>query len=110
MADFSELMRNPQVQGMVQKMAQQRQPGQGAPQGMQRAMKQPANPLSALADAYPKMKEASDKMKVEDAERKAKKLKFDMMFKKAEQAYKLKEQQAQMQQGQQQIQDARNSV
>ena len=93
----------PDMGQMMQKMLQQRQQG-----GQQKA--NPAQNLAALAKAYPKMKEHADQMAIKETERKAKKMKFDMMLKKAEQAFKLKQQQQQMAQQAQAIQAARGSV
>ena len=107
MPDFDGMLEDPRMRQMVQQRSQGRP---GGPGNMQQRSKQPSNPLAALANAYPKMKEQSDKMAIQDAERKAKKMKFDMMFKKAEQAFKLKQQQEAMQKGQQQIEAGRNSV
>jgi len=104
MAGFGDILQNPQNRAMLQQMGGR----PGGPGGIVR--RRPSNPLSNLADAYPKMKEQSDRMKIDEAERKAKKLKFEMMFKKAEQAFQLKQQQQAMQQGQAQINAARNSV
>jgi len=95
--------------GMMMRMMQQRQQqGQGGGGGPQQG--NPAQNLAALANAYPKMKEHSDKMAIQEAERKAKKMKFDMMFKKAEQAFKMRQQQQEMAQQQRDIQSARQSV
>ena len=96
---FSQMMQDPRMRQMIQQRAGQQ--GQGG--GMQQGMKRPANSLSNLADAYPKMKEQMDKLKIEEAERKAKKLKFEMILKKAEQAFQLKQQQQAIQAGRESI-------
>ena len=96
----------PDMGQMMQKMLQQRQ--QGGQQGG--GQQNQAKALAALANAYPKMKEHADQMAIKETERKAKKMKFDMMLKKAEQAFKLKQQQQEMAQQAQDIQAARGSV
>ena len=94
---------------MMQQMLQQRQQQQQGG-GQQGGQQDPRKALAALASAYPKMKEHADQMAIKETERKAKKMKFDMMLKKAEQAFKLKQQQQEMAQQQQDIQAARGSV
>jgi hypothetical protein len=103
MADFSQMLNNPDMVKMMMGLQQQRQ------EPMQRA-KAPANPLSNLADAYPKLKAQAEQLKMEEQRRKLKKMEFDQILKRAEQAYKMREQQQQMAQGQQQIMQARQSV
>ena len=105
MPGFEEIMKDPRMAQMIQMMSGQRPQG-----GMAQRARKPANPLSNLADAYPKLKQQAEQMKIEEAERKAKKLKFDMMFKKAEELYNIREQQKQVQQGQQKIQAGRDSI
>jgi hypothetical protein len=98
MAQFDELMNDPQTRSILSGLQGGQRTG-----GTFEGMKAPSNPLSNLADAYPKMKEQAEKMKIEEAERKAKKLKFDFILAKAEQQFNMRQQQ-------QQIQAAQNSV
>ena len=104
MADWEEMLKNPQMMAMLQLLAKKKNQV-----GMDR-MKGPSNALSNLADAYPQLKDQSEKMKIQEAEQRVKKMKFDMLLKQAEQQYKLKEQQMAARQQEAQIEAARRSV
>ena len=98
---YEQMLNDPRLQMLA---AQRNQPN------VMQAMRKPANPLAALAKAYPQLKAQAEQLKLEEQKRKVKKMEFDQLLKRAEQAYKMQEQQQQMAQGQAQIQQARQSV
>ena len=94
--EIGSMMQNPQMQQMIQsRMQQQNQ----KPPGIEDLLKGGGGGAPDLAKQLPKLMQMQEQMKIQDAERKLKKLKLDFLVKQAE-----------SQAEQQQMQAARQSV
>ena len=94
MPDFGQLMQNPQFQRLIQDYLMQKK--RKRPQDL---LGQGRGAAANLGKQLPKFQKMQEQWKMEDADRKAKKLKLDFFTKRAEE-----------QAGQDQIQAARDSV
>lgn len=95
--DMGQLMQDPQFQRLVMQQIQRKKR-----KGLT-GMMDGNGAVASLGQKLPQLKQMQEKFKIQDAERKVKKLKLDFLTKQAEA-------QSAQQQGQQQIQAARNSV
>lgn len=92
--DIGSMMNDPKFQQIFQQLMQSQQQGGPAPGGagggggmLAQTMGGQDEGPAALAKQLPQLKAIQEKMKIQDAERKLKKLELDAMVKKAEQAF-----------------------